>query len=742
MKENLYIVVPAYNEEKNIKTVIHDYLKIVNKIKNDSKLVIVDDGSKDKTYEIAQKESLKNKNIVVLKKENGGHGSAVLYGYRYAIENNATYVFQVDSDNQTEPEEFWEFWEERKQYDVLIGHRKKREDGFSRYVVTKVLKFLLLFIFGVSVKDANTPFRLMKTKVLAKYIDRFSDTYFLPNIMLSVFFVFYKEKVKFIPISFHERKQGKNSINLKKIVKIGEQNIVSFYQFRKTMFPKKKKTKLWIFLFCFLIAFLAISISSASSPIYVTNVYPDPNAFLTVGRSMLHGMLPYRDLFEQKGPVLYFLYMIASLISSKSFFGVYLLELVTFTVFLYFLSKIIRLYLETRHIFWMLPLISGLLVSSIPFVGGGIPELFMLPLITYSVYKMLENIKKKKFMTSKELFFHGFLCGLIFMMKFTLVGFYFGFMVFVLLKDFLKKRYRQIFADSFTFLLGMSVPFLLCSLYFAYHHALKDFIDVYFGFNLTSYAMGSSNSKIELLSKTLKNILSMTSILGYLSILGMAYFLLHKKRYKKEDKLFLPFVIISGFLFIFINGKKFNYYSFPLYFSSIFGLIAIVLFIEEYYRKIPKKISYGLILLCAIFYVPFLFQSPNCKHLFLTKDSYPPSVFAKIIQEDNPNATVLNYGCLDSGIHNLLGTVPTNRYFMKLNVSDIKYPELMDSQDEIVENKKVDYLIIINFPNYNSAILTKRLQEKAKKNYDLVKSMSQLSEGIYKDYYLYKKKTV
>ena len=146
MKENLYIVIPAYNEEKNIKTVIHDYLKIVNKIKNDSKLVIVDDGSKDKTYEIAQKESLKNKNIVVLKKENGGHGSAVLYGYRYAIENNATYVFQVDSDNQTEPEEFWEFWEERKQYDVLIGNRKKREDGFSRYVVTKVLKFLLLFI--------------------------------------------------------------------------------------------------------------------------------------------------------------------------------------------------------------------------------------------------------------------------------------------------------------------------------------------------------------------------------------------------------------------------------------------------------------------------------------------------------------------------------------------------------------------------------------------------------------------
>ena len=49
--------------------------------------------------------------LVAQTKPNGGHGSTVLYGYRYAIENGADYVFQTDSDGQTPPSEFDEFWE-------------------------------------------------------------------------------------------------------------------------------------------------------------------------------------------------------------------------------------------------------------------------------------------------------------------------------------------------------------------------------------------------------------------------------------------------------------------------------------------------------------------------------------------------------------------------------------------------------------------------------------------------------
>jgi glycosyltransferase involved in cell wall biosynthesis len=67
----------------------------------------------------------------------GGHGSAVLYGYRYAIKNNADYVFQTDSDNQTNPAEFEQFWQLRKKYDAVIGNRVHRQDGIQRIMVER-----------------------------------------------------------------------------------------------------------------------------------------------------------------------------------------------------------------------------------------------------------------------------------------------------------------------------------------------------------------------------------------------------------------------------------------------------------------------------------------------------------------------------------------------------------------------------------------------------------------------------
>ncbi len=69
--------------------------------------------------------------------------------------------------------------------------------------------------------DANAPFRLMKREILEKYIGRFADDYNLPNAMLTTFFAYYNENFRFANVSFKPRQAGKNSINMKKIIKIG-----------------------------------------------------------------------------------------------------------------------------------------------------------------------------------------------------------------------------------------------------------------------------------------------------------------------------------------------------------------------------------------------------------------------------------------------------------------------------------------------------------------------------------------
>ena len=235
--EKLYIVIPAYNEEENIKQVIEDWYPIVERHNGngESRLVIIDDGSKDATFDLMQELRKDRPLFQPITKPNGGHGATVLYGYHYALDNGAEYIFQTDSDGQTLPEEFEPFWEQKDQYDMVIGWRNTREDGLSRVFVTKTLKLVIRLCFGVNVTDANTPYRLMNADTLKKYIGLIPADFNLSNVILSVIYAKKGCKVKYEPITFRPRQGGVNSINMKKIFKIGQKAWVDFRQINQAL---------------------------------------------------------------------------------------------------------------------------------------------------------------------------------------------------------------------------------------------------------------------------------------------------------------------------------------------------------------------------------------------------------------------------------------------------------------------------------------------------------------------------
>ncbi len=232
---SLYIVIPAYNEEENIGRVIDEWYPIIegHNINGESRLIIIDDGSKDSTYNIMKEYAKSRSYFIPLTKPNGGHGPTVLYGYRYAIEHGADYIFQTDSDGQTNPEEFEQFWNLRKSYDAIIGNRVIRGDGKSRKFVENTVCFLLKMIFGVKVSDANAPFRLMRADLVERYINKLPTDFNLPNIMFTTYFSYFNEKVKFVDITFKPRQGGTNSINIKKIIKIGWKAVGDFQKLRR-----------------------------------------------------------------------------------------------------------------------------------------------------------------------------------------------------------------------------------------------------------------------------------------------------------------------------------------------------------------------------------------------------------------------------------------------------------------------------------------------------------------------------
>lgn len=241
--DSLYIVMPAYNEEENIKEVVEAWYPVLSGKDPQSKLVVADSGSTDKTHAILEELKITFPNLEILTETERQHGPKLMALYDYAIKNGADYIFQTDSDGQTDPTEFKRFWNHRDQYDAILGYRKTREDGKGRMFVERTVCFLLRLYFGVKVPDANAPFRLMKARIVRKYLYKLPMEYGLPNIMLTTYFVFYKEKTKFVTISFKPRQGGATSVNISRIIKIGWKALYDFWILRRGMMRRGEDSR-------------------------------------------------------------------------------------------------------------------------------------------------------------------------------------------------------------------------------------------------------------------------------------------------------------------------------------------------------------------------------------------------------------------------------------------------------------------------------------------------------------------
>ena len=233
----LYLVAPAYNESQNIKNFVEEWYPVVERHNGCglSRLVVVDDGSKDDTYAKLQDMAGTRELLLPLTKPNSGHGATCIYAYKYAVEHGADYIFQTDTDGQTSAGEFEAFWEIREDYSAIFGRRSHRGDGISRKFVENVLCMILRVIFGVKIPDSNCPFRLMRSEIVRKYVDMLPEDFNLPNVMLTVYCAYFREAIAFRDITFGARRGGKNSINIKKIITIGMKAVKDFIRLRRNI---------------------------------------------------------------------------------------------------------------------------------------------------------------------------------------------------------------------------------------------------------------------------------------------------------------------------------------------------------------------------------------------------------------------------------------------------------------------------------------------------------------------------
>ena len=211
IQNTFLIIIPAFNEESCIEKVVRAWIKLVNNHRG-SKILVINDGSKDKTGPILDKLEKEFKNLNVIHKTNEGHGATIIRGYKEAAKTQHLWTFQTDSDDQLNPADFDKLWKSRHKSNFILGKRTKRDDPFHRLLITKINLLLIMILFYSYIDDANVPYRLIKTDYLRKLLRVLPMDIFAPNIMMSILALKDGENLLNIPISHMRRKTGRASI--------------------------------------------------------------------------------------------------------------------------------------------------------------------------------------------------------------------------------------------------------------------------------------------------------------------------------------------------------------------------------------------------------------------------------------------------------------------------------------------------------------------------------------------------
>lgn len=511
---------------------------------------------------------------------------------------------------------------------------------------------------------------------------------FVQNFVLSFFNVLFNTKIELTDL-WKNRFIEHSIKSIFTILSAG--SIIQFFKAKTIPHTQGGGNNTSYFFYFFLCSFLILSICSTCSFLYPFHTWDDSNCFFTVGKSVWYGKVMYRDLFEQKGPLLYFIHSVAYLISKKTFIGIFLFEVIAATLFLALCWKTISLF-TNKNCGLFIPFIAVIIYSSPSFRLGDSAEEFCLPFLMYSFYISIKHIKENSIFLSKELLITGFFSGCILWIKFSLLGFYVGWIIIPVFLYARKRMIKEIVVSANFIIAGVFIATIPYIIYFGINNAIKDWFEVYLYDNIFLYTTSKNGSFIKATVQGLFRFYWKNYVVFYATVLSSITLI--KLLYKKHKTLLfhIIFVYSTMALFIFGGGRYYKYYGFDFGIFSIFLTIPIFTAFSNFLLKKAKanKIFYIIAFFNIVIFTVLTFIITDNKEIMkIKKEELPQYKFEKIISKYK-NPTLLNYGDLDFGLYTVTGIVPANRFFIRIH---IPLEEMDNEQNAIVQNGSMDFII-------------------------------------------------
>ncbi len=232
-KGRLSILVPAHNEGPHIYGNIREIQRVFNEIGCQYELIVIDDGSKDETYENIQKAAKGFSNIIIKRmRKNRGKGRALKYGFRFA---QGDLIAFLDADLDLHPEQIQNLFKimSKEKADVVIGSKKHPESQLDyptpRRFISHIYFLIIKLLFSLPIKDTQTGLKLFKHQVLKRVFPKVLVKRYAFDLELLVNIHHLGYKIREAPVTLnYQRIMGR--ICLKDLYHTGMDTLAIFYR--------------------------------------------------------------------------------------------------------------------------------------------------------------------------------------------------------------------------------------------------------------------------------------------------------------------------------------------------------------------------------------------------------------------------------------------------------------------------------------------------------------------------------
>ena len=457
--------------------------------------------------------------------------------------------------------------------------------------------------------------------------------------------------------------------------------------------------------FLILSAVLIITIASTCSPLFPLNPWDDANCFLTVGRGIIKGLVPYRDLYEQKGPILYLVHALCSLVPGRSFTGVWILECIMAGIFAIFSWKSVKLFVKPSKVaIGLVPLFLSVIYTMRIFNFGDSAEELCFPLLCVVLFYALKAMTNEHNLPElKEGFICGIIAGLLLWTKYTFVAFIGAYCLLIIVYSIAHRQFKKLFSLIGLFIAGVIVATLPVILYFGINHALGDMFTAYFYNNMFLY--NSVSFKTGILSiPVIKNILIPFMVLyrlgteyltiGILLLLMITGAVFFPKKYRKRGIILFAATFIITAMATFPRPSYIYYYVLIFMFFMPFAFIMfvrLISYLESKLKDNERLISIFVGAVCVVVVLLMLLISKNNYLILKPAKDIPQFKFAEDINKTE-DPKILTFDIMDAGFYTAANIVPSNRFFCFLNIEK-DWPDILNEQNRLIDEGYFDFIV-------------------------------------------------